>query len=96
MQSNSIERYKARLVAKGFTQRERFNYHETFYLVAKDVTVHSFLAVAAINDMDVHNAFLHGDLDEKIYIDIPQGIRRQWENKVYRLRKSLLWIKTCI
>jgi len=77
----SIERYKARLVAKDFTQWEGFDYHETLSLVAKDVTVRSFLAVAAINDwplhqMGVHNAFLYSDLDEKIYMDIPKGLRR--------------------
>lgn len=94
----SIERYKTQLVAKGFTQKEGFDYHENFSPVAKEVTVRSFLSIATIRNwslhqMDVHNVFLHGDLDEEIYMDIPQGIRRQGENKVCRLRKSLYGLK---
>ena len=44
--------------------------------------------------MDVHNAFLHGDLTEEIYISVPQGLRRQGENNlVCRLHKSLYGLK---
>ena len=69
----SIERYKPHLVAKGFTQEYVIDYEETFALVARISSVRALLAVAAASkcdlfQMDVKNAFLNGDLSEKVYM----------------------------
>ncbi|RVW31828.1 Retrovirus-related Pol polyprotein from transposon RE1 [Vitis vinifera] len=75
----SLDRYKARLVALGNNQEYGVNYEETFAPVAKMTTVRTILALAASSDwplhqMDVKNAFLHGDLKECIYMKPPPGL----------------------
>ena len=80
----TIERHKARLVIQGCRQQKGIDYEETFAPVAKMTIVRSVLAVASIQgwqvwQMDVTNAFLHGDLEEDVYMKLPQGYRGQGE-----------------
>ena len=94
-----VDRYKARLVAKGYTQTYGIDYDETFALVAKMNSVRTLISCAAnldwdIYQMDVKNAFLHGDLHEEVYMHVPPGFEtNQTKGKVLRLHKSLYGLK---
>ena len=89
-----VERYKARLVAKGYNQREGIDYAETFSPVAKLVTVRIVITQAVNNDwplfqLDINNAFLYGNLDEDVYMQLPQCYHTKGDTNVCRLKKSL-------
>ncbi|KAD7478277.1 hypothetical protein E3N88_01413 [Mikania micrantha] len=92
-------RYKARLVAKGFTQREGIDYTEIFSPVVKHTSIRVMLAITAVKDLeleqlDVKTTFLHGVLDEQIYMKQPLGfVKKGEESKVCLLKKSLYGLK---
>lgn len=69
------------------------DFFETFSLVVRKSTVRCIIALAAsknwcLHQLDINNAFLHGDLHEDVYMKIPDGLFSS-TNMVYKLKKSL-------
>ncbi len=65
--------YKAVLIVKSFTQRERIDFNKVCSSVVKHISIRIFLAMISLHDLeleqlDVKTTFLHGELEEKIYM----------------------------
>ena len=86
-------------MAKGFAQKEGVDYNEIFSTVVKHTSIPVLLSCDAHGDLeleqlDVKTAFLHGDLDEEIYMYQPEGYKVEGkESHVRCLRKSLYGLK---
>ena len=83
---------------QGFTQVPGVDFTETFAPVSKHVSIYIVLSVAVakcleLHQMDVNNAFLHGDLEEEIYMKLPPGFSSGKPNAVCKLLKSLYGLK---
>lgn len=75
-------RFKARLVAKEYNQKYGVDYNEVFSPVARHSSIRTLLSLVAhydleLEQMDVTTTFLHGELDEEIYMRQPQGFEEK-------------------
>lgn len=92
-------RHKARLVAKGYSQKEGVDYQEIFAPVVKHVSIRYMLSAVVHHDMelqqiDVKTAFLHGEIEEFIVMEQPEGfVDKKYPEKVCQLERSLYGLK---
>ncbi|KAI0507536.1 hypothetical protein KFK09_013662 [Dendrobium nobile] len=95
----SIAKYKARLVAQGNHQEYGIDYYETFSLVAKLPTIRILLSIALhhnwkVQQLDVANAFLHGTMEETVYMKQPRGFEDTTNpDYVCHLHKAIYGLK---
>eukprot|EP00253_Pinus_taeda_P026067 PITA_26067 len=87
-----VEKYKARLVAKGYSQVPGIDFGDIFSLVAMVTSIRLLLSVVVdfdfeVEQMDVKTSFLHGDLEEEIYM-------KQLEGFATKGKKELVYVKT--
>ncbi|RVW80052.1 Retrovirus-related Pol polyprotein from transposon TNT 1-94 [Vitis vinifera] len=98
-ENGEVDKYKARLVAKGYTQQHGVDYTEVFAPVARMETIRLVVALAAqrkwtIYQLDVKSAFLHGELNEEVFVEQPCGyVQKGHEQKVYKLKKALYGLR---
>ena len=87
------------MVAKGYTRQYGLGYYDTFSLVAKTDTVRLLFSMATmcswpLSQLNIKNAFFHGDIVEEVYMEKPPGFVAQGEfGFVCKLRRSLYGLK---
>ncbi|CAM9397304.1 unnamed protein product, partial [Ascophyllum nodosum] len=92
-QDGKVEKYKCRLVAQRFWQVEGVHYTEKYSPTPSAASIRMLLATAAAKDgelrhFDAEQAFLKADIDEEIYIEIPEEFQK-FPGAVGRLNKAI-------
>jgi hypothetical protein len=85
--------FRARLVACGYSQIHGVDFNEIFAPVVNDVSCRIILSAKLLWDLqasivDVETAFLHGNLQEEIYINVPKGMNQD-DNTCLLLKKTI-------
>jgi hypothetical protein len=98
-EQNGSNRYKAILVVKGFQKKECIDNTDIFSPMVKMTSIRLVLGIVVVENLhlkqlDVQTSFLHGDLEEKIYMRQPQGFAMHGKkSQVCKLNKNLYGLK---
>ena len=95
--NGNLAKRKARLVARGFTQKEGIDFDETFSPTLKQKSLRIITSIAAqqnynIHQLDIKTAYLNADLNETIYIKVPEGYNKN-KNGFWKLNKALYGLR---
>ena len=96
---DKVAKHKRRLVEKWYFQKEGIDFHKKNSPVVKLVSIRLVLALVALLDLeleelDAKTTFLHGDLDEDIYMEQPEGFGQNKKGiLVSKLRNSFYGLK---
>ena len=95
--NNNITLFKARLVVHGFKQVEGVDFTKTFSSTAQMRSFRTVVMLAVafnldLNQYDISNAFLNGELEEEIYMEYPPGYPGE-SGTCLRLLKGLYGLK---
>ena len=94
LQEGKVEKYKARLVEKCYSQVPGIDFGDIFSPVAKVTYIRLLLSAIdafdfEVEKMDVKTSFLHGDLEEEIYMKQPEGFMVKGKKELVCMLKKL-------
>ena len=97
----NITKYKARLVALGCHQKPGVDYDEIYASVVSKTGLRIFLAIVNqldlhLHQMDIQIAFLSADLQEEVYLRIPDGLHKIDPYQALKLNRSLYGLKRAL
>lgn len=74
-------RFRARLCGLGYTQIAGIDFTANYAPVINDVTLRILLVLKMLKNwntelIDIETAFLHGDMEEIIYMNLPEGLNK--------------------
>jgi hypothetical protein len=99
-EDGQVTKNKTSLVCKGYAHVEGIYFEETFFPIARMEAVRMILAYACSNKikvyhMDVKSTFLNGELEEEVYIELPEGfLLSEKKDYVGKLNKGIVWTQT--
>lgn len=94
--NGNLEKFKARYVAQGYSQTQGLDFDEIFAPVARYDSLRLLLALSASENwkprqLDVKSAFLYGLLKEEVYMELPEGSKK--DGHVAKLNRCIYGLK---